>query len=256
MHAQGFIGIHGLASKPLTEMKQTRYGHGGGLGLEILSNPLNARNGEIPKVQFHLGGGGYYLYTGGRRFEALLDSPQTGMADITAGNHVFALQVIGRVSTIQGRVGAYADVFGGARFLATNQTISPRIKSSEYEDETSEGKQFAVPATYGLGAGLLFRITNNIFLDMGAAYTWGTKAKYVVMKDVYQEGNEIRYPTQRTTTDKLLFRAGIAFRLNFEDCGGGYEGNDYHYDGGTYHTPRTEPKKPNVIRKNPPKVDY
>jgi opacity protein-like surface antigen len=265
IHAQGFIGIHGLASMPLTEMKQARYGNGGGLGIEFLSNPLNARNGVTPKVQFHVGLGGYYLLAGMKRYELMLDSPQTGKADVRASNNVFALQVIGRASTMVNKyIGAYGDVFGGARFLNTTQVISPQTKSSDYEDETSSPMQNSIPATYGLGAGLLFRLTDHIFLDLGTAYTWGTRAKYIAMKDVYQEGNEIRYPTHKTTTDKLLFRAGVSFRLNFADsddcdcdCGDSKSsGSGYYYDKKTENTPapKSEPRKQNLLKKN--KTDY
>jgi hypothetical protein len=101
-------------------------------------------------------------------------------------------------------------------------------------------------------------MTDNIYLDMGAAYTWGTKARYITMHDVRQEGNEIIYPTRRSTTDMLLFRVGVTFKVDFEDCGGDndnrYESNDTRYD----YTPSPAPKnkKPNQLKKNPPKVDY
>lgn len=253
--AQGMIGIHGLASLPLTELKQNRYGKGGGVGFEVLSNPLN---GQDRKVDFRLGGGFYYLYTGGKNYELMLDSPQTGMADVAARNNVFALQVVGRFTTpVNHNITAYGDIFGGMRIMNTGQTITPKIKKSDYEDETTTKIQTAFPATYGLGAGFLFRMTDNIYLDMGAAYTWGTKARYIAMRDVYKEGNEIMYPTRRSSTDMLLFRVGVTFKIDFDDCGD----NDYGYESGnnSYHyTPRNSdgPKKPNLLKKNPPKVDY
>ncbi len=249
--AQMLVDLHAHSALPMQQFKQNGFNTGWGFGFGIMSTPLNGRTIEGPKfVQLHAGGSMSFTSFGRKKYELELAAPQSGMADVKVSNIDFILTPTVRAVFGKGVVQPYVDAFGGLHFLSATQTVTPQkyTFNSEYEKETQTNLTNAVTYFAGVSAGMLFKLSESVYVNTGVSYGWGGKGNILPLKNIERNGNELTYNFTKSHTDMLLIKLGFTFKA---------EPNSDHSSESNYNSsPNTDTRsrprgKSNEIRKNP-----
>ena len=250
-HAQMLVDVYGQGALPVFQLKDKGYNNGLGFGFGIMSNPLFNRKIETPAfVNIHAGGSFAFTAFGMKKYELELAEPQSGMADVKVSNINFALTPTIRAVFGNGKVQPYVDAFGGLQFFNASQTIAPQNYSanSGYEKETQTNLANYTTYFAGLSAGVLFKLSESVFVNTGLSYGWGGNANLLPLKNIEQNGNELNYTFTKSQTNMLLIKFGFTFKAERSDDD---DYNDNHNYSPNNNNSQPSRGKSNEIRKNP-----
>ena len=138
--------------------------------------------------------------------------------NLSRTNSIANLHVLIKFSPFMGPIRPYVEgIFGGNYLFTTSEVKSenstePIASSTNFDDFTW---------SYGGGAGLLFRLTENLgdvsslFLDLKVRYMYGTSAEYLTENSVFINslGDTIFTP-QKSKTDLVTFHIGVVAYFN------------------------------------------
>lgn len=133
--------------------------------------------------------------------------------NLTRTNSIANLHALFKISPFMGSIRPYVEgIFGGNYLFTTSEvksenSIQQIASSTNFDDFTW---------SYGGGAGILFKLTENLervstlFLDLKVRYVYGSEAEYLTEKSVFVNnlGDTIFNP-QKSKSDLVTFHIGI-----------------------------------------------
>ncbi len=138
--------------------------------------------------------------------------------NLTRTNSIANLHALFKITPFMGSIRPYIEgIFGGNYLFTTsevkNENGNQQIASSTNFDDFTW--------SYGGGAGLLFKLSENLgnvsalFLDLKVRYMYGTEAEYLTEKSVFVNnlGDTIFNP-QKSKTDLITFHVGVVAYFN------------------------------------------
>ena len=202
----GFFGMHGSSV-------QSPYRSWGG-GMSMLSGTLT--NDVFPfRAQL---GGGYYVAGAGNNSVTNASRDETStvsFSNMQVG--VFGLARFTGKSETARRV-PYVDLFGGVQNNSSSMSTHYGPKN-HHHDCTSESLNSSTGFSAGAGAGVLFRLSNSTFLDVGLQWqSSAANGKFVNMKSIVNSGDGISYQTQKIPAGMLMLKIGLQIRTNNDGC--------------------------------------
>lgn len=176
-----------------------------GGGANFLSRPLETPPALSFPLKLQLGGGYFIAGAGSKKLE--LNS--NGSESVTFSNSHIGMYGLSRLSVQPGKArrSVYIDFLAGIR--CSNATRY-QVKDGDSHDETLHAFTGFLG---GAGAGLLFRMNDHVFLDVGLQ--WQSTApggKFVVMNTVKNSGDGVSYQWQKAPAHVLMFKVAIQFR--------------------------------------------
>lgn len=138
--------------------------------------------------------------------------------NLSRTNSIANLHVLFKIAPFMGTIRPYVEgIFGGNYLFTTSEVKSENsvqqiASTTNYDDITW---------SYGAGAGLLFKLSENtgdvttLFLDLKVRYMYGTEAEYLTEKSVFVNnlGDTIFNP-QKSKTDLVTFHVGVIAYFN------------------------------------------
>lgn len=168
---------------------------------------------------FMLGGEfGFYQYGSTTSQRPVSGPGPTRSCDATTANRIFTGGLFVRLQSNVGWFRPYIQGHVGGTMLWTETTVedpwSPGRERSSI-DNLRDGAY-----AYGGGAGVRFQIVHagpetegvDVFVEAGARYTFGGKAKYYQEGDI-DPGGAVRYRYAESETDLLTVALGVAVRF-------------------------------------------
>ncbi|MHB8931674.1 MAG: hypothetical protein ACYC5R_13845 [Melioribacteraceae bacterium] len=138
--------------------------------------------------------------------------------NLTRTNSIANLHALFKITPFMGSIRPYIEgIFGGNYLFTTsevkNENGNQQIASSTNFDDFTW--------SYGGGAGLLFKLSENLgnvstlFLDLKVRYMYGTEAEYLTENSVFVNnlGDTIFNP-QKSKTDLITFHVGVVAYFN------------------------------------------
>lgn len=209
----GFFGAF-----PQNELKDAKYDNGYGFQMGLYTKPFSMGNLNSP-LSFQLGMRMDFADMKDKEFNVILSTPVPDNGALLVQNTMYGFFGVVRMSYAPGRVMPYADFLVGHRNYHTKQSISalnpdlnPDYESTSYSNKVVWTKKPHI----GFGAGLMYKINDNLNLDLGATYTMGNQGFVMPLQDVVQEENEVFYNYKTVNTDILLIKASLIIRLKRE----------------------------------------
>lgn len=115
-----------------------------------------------------------------------------------------------RFSPFDGGFRPYFDVFAGWRTYTTDTEISYEQNDGSVISTTEEFSRDGTNS-YGYGAGILFAVSRNIFIDTKLQILRGGEVRYVDQSSLEIDTNaEIDYQIRITETDMIIPQVGIS----------------------------------------------
>ncbi|HTF04624.1 MAG TPA: hypothetical protein VK826_11390 [Bacteroidia bacterium] len=198
----GFFGIQGSAP-------QSVYRNWGG-GMSVLSGMLSAETLPFNTQfggQYHIAGAGHRSidHETGRLSFSNTQIGVSGMARFTGKS-----QTSRRVP--------YLDLSGGIQNNASSMIVHT-TQANNHDHCTTQSLYSSTGLTGGAGAGILFRLSNSILLDVGLQWQSSTvTGKFVDMKSVVNTSEGISYTTPSVPRGMLLLRIGLYIHTNNDGC--------------------------------------
>jgi hypothetical protein len=138
--------------------------------------------------------------------------------NLTRTNSIANLHALFKITPFMGSIRPYVEGIFGGNYLFTmsevkNENGNQQIASSTNFDDFTW--------SYGGGAGLLFKLTENmekvtgLFLDLKVRYMYGTEAEYLTENSVFVNnlGDTIFSP-QKSKIDLITFHIGVVAYFN------------------------------------------
>lgn len=268
------VGFH--AALPQNELKKAEYDNGGGFQLGYFTRGLSLSKESAYSIR-----GGFEMdfdWMNRKKFDVLLNTPVPDHGNLEVYNSSFGFYMVLRNQFEAGKVSYYGDLVFGGRNYTTSQSITAKnpFLNPQYESSsTAPDVVVTNKPQAGFGGGVLFKLTGNVYTDLGFTYCMGPEGLVQPLKDVTQEGNEIHYNPKKVDTDILLIKASITFLIRKPEYQSptyqtpnqspSYETQEIRRNNPpprnpTPHQPTPEPKKPLEIKPNTPapkkKIDY
>ncbi len=216
--AQVWMGIYGIRSNTLGSVGPDV---GGGFAMSFLSkgSKLGAEKSTLP---FEIQYGANFLWSGlgNRTFNNVpLLAPQVGLAQVTLSNSFFGINVMGRISMPNKSIFIpYADVFGGYRGMYSNININPYYHSYGYKNNSDQTLARVKGLNYGLGGGIMTKLSERVRLDIGVSYTQSFGGgQYVDLSSAYSDASGINLNMKSAPNGIVMFNFGLMFYI--EDDG-------------------------------------
>lgn len=206
------IGMHGAF--PQKGLKKAEYDKGAGLHMGLITRGMTFKS--QPAYSLH---GGFFMdfdWMDRREFDVMLNTPVPDHGRLEVYNSSFGFFGVLRNQFQMGNTSLYGDLVFGGRSYTTSQTITAKnpFLNPEYESTTySPDVVLTSKPQVGFGAGLLFKINGNLYGDMGFTYCSGPEGLVQPLKDISQEGNEIRYNPKMADTDILLIKGTLVLLI-------------------------------------------
>lgn len=137
-------------------------------------------------------------------------------ARVQTTNNLAQVHAMIRLQPISGKVRPYVDALYGFKYLWTQTSLV----DYQYDEEIiGSTNQDDVTASYGLGAGVDFRIWDGlmgdnhrpgqVYLTVGARYLLSGEAEYLRRGDIEREPGSISFNTTRSRVDIVQPRFGV-----------------------------------------------
>lgn len=222
--AQSIFEINGNSPLSLNSPKLIT---GGGAGFGFYTPPINIIEARRKKLGSNnpsplcLRFGGYFYFdgVGQKTFKEIPLLNGTGNASVNFSNSLTGINFSAKLSSslINGRIIPYAEGFTGLRYFSSGMTITP-------DDDDENPNSITISKTSGINfgatGGLLFRITDEFYIDTGVMWTHSeVPGEYVDVKSLQQIGNNIGYKSAKLPNDFLVFKLGVTGYIT--DFGGG-----------------------------------
>lgn len=212
--AQPYLGIHFVGSKAQNTFCDSAYRNGYGFSMEFFSNNL-LRNTPQRAVGLRFGLGWDIQWAGHHSESVILNTPNSDPGKEKFSNTHLGLTASARLTFMPySRLTPYIDGHVGLRGFYTNQILTMDDPSPEYESSTSNSILSTGTQRYGGSVGLMYRLTNNIYLDTRVTYSKGTAGNWINLNNINYENGVANYDRTRTTTDLLIYHVGFNFRFN------------------------------------------
>ncbi len=262
LNAQSYwaIGAHGAF--PQNNLKKTGYSNGGGIHFSAMNKlrPIN----KVGIYNYQFGLFSDFSWLGHRNFGVMINTPVPDNGKVRINNTSASIYSVLRNAWDFDKYMLYADLVFGFRSYYTQQTITaenPELNPDYQSVTTYNDVVFNNRFHKGIAGGFLYRLNPNLYADFGFTYSLGAKGLVQPLKDIYQEGNELRYKPTSSNTDILLIKAGIVFKFNNNGSSGNgqpssnYGQDDYNTNTRTRTTttgprPTPAPKKQIEIKPN------
>ncbi|MCF8266680.1 MAG: hypothetical protein K9I69_01270 [Ignavibacteriales bacterium] len=139
--------------------------------------------------------------------------------DVSRKNSMLNFQLLTRLSPFSGTVRPYLDVFGGGAYIYTSTSVDSEVDDRDVF-ESNNFDDFAW--TYGYGAGLLFRVAENLgdvrrlFVDLRVRSNYSSEAEYLKEGAVIinSANGNVSYNVSTSKLDYLSFHIGVYAALN------------------------------------------
>lgn len=234
-NAQSVVEINGTAPLSLNSAKLIS---GGGAGFGFYTPPIDIIEARRRTIKSNnpsplcLRFGGYFYFdgVGQRTFKGIPLLSGTGNANVNFSNSLTGINFSAKLSSslINGRIIPYAEGFTGLRYFSSSMTITPDDK-----DEKSNSITISKTSGINFGAtgGLLFRITDEFYIDTGVMWTHSeVPGEYVDVRSLQQIGNNIGYRAEKLPNDFLVFKLGVTGYID-DFSGGNGDGWSNFLDG-------------------------
>ena len=176
---------------------------------------------RIPDSAVHVGAAfAYHVYGWQTRWEPLSWTIPDVMVKVSTTNAMARSHALLRVQPRIGPARPYIEGLIGLQHLTTD-TRAYDDSSWEHDSIASTNQIRSTVFSYGLGGGLLLNLSRNksspeksafaVNLEVGVRYIRGGSAYYMTPGDIQLEGNGITYYINRSRTDILMPKIGIAF---------------------------------------------
>jgi hypothetical protein len=207
LSAQPNFDFYALHSSDQT----TRAFNAWGGGMNMLYNAMEFKALKSLPLTLQIGGGYYIAAAGSKRIE--LNSGVTEV--LTFNNSHMGLYGMTRFSPAPGsaRRTVYIDFLAGMRY--SNATLC-HVKGDEDNDTTLNSFNGFMG---GAGAGILFRINDHVFMDVGVQWQAAAPGgKFVAMNTVRNTGDGVSYQMQKVPANLLVFKIGFHFNARNMRC--------------------------------------
>lgn len=253
-NAQSYWTFGGHGAFPQNELKKAGYDNGGGIHLGIMGRMRPATSTGIYNFQWGVFSDVSWL--GHKDFGVMINTPVPDNAKVRINNYSLSFYGVLRNAWDFDKYMIYGDLIFGPRGYFTKQTITaenPNL-NPDYESVTTyDDVVYTTRFQRGIAAGFLYKLHPNVYADFGFTYATGPKGLVQPLKDVFQEGNEIRYNPMRSETDILLIRAGFVFKIQINSSGYNYN-SEPNYDNYNSNTrTRTTTTRPSSSTPKPAK---
>lgn len=207
------FGFH--AALPQNGLKKANYDDGGGFHMGWITRGLSF-NKNSP-YSLHSGFVMDFDWLDRREFDVQLNTPVPDMGRVEIYNSSFGFFGVLRNQFDYGRAGFYGDLLFGGRSYTTTQQITAKnpLLNPDYESTTTFPDVVVTSKTqFGFGGGMLYKLGRSVYADLGFTYCMGPEGLVQPLRDIQQEGNEIRYAPRKAVTDILLIRGSLVFKLH------------------------------------------
>jgi len=219
-NAQSYWTFGGHGAFPQNELKKSGYDNGGGVHLGIMGRMRPATSTGIYNFQWGVFTDASWLSH--KNFGVMINTPVPDNGKVRINNYSLSFYGVLRNAWDFDKYMLYADFVFGPRGYFTNQTITAENPNLNPDYESLTTNRDVVHTTRfqkGIAAGFLYKLSPHVYADFGFTYAMGPKGLVQPLKDVFQEGNEIRYKPKRADTDILLIRAGFVFKIQLNSSG-------------------------------------
>lgn len=234
----GYSSLYLGITSPVSFSKSTNTFAGSGIELGTLSRPITIIKGskisyfmptKPPALALQFGGTLTVASFGWKNFKNIpLLSPENGKASVNISNSYVSLNVSSRLSTsiAKGKVLPYIEGFVGYRYTSSSMNIKPNNINLRNTDTTLA---FMSGWHYGINCGARFKISDDIFIDIGASYSHSeSPGKMIDLRSIQHIGNGLTMNSIKSPQDYILFKIGLcAYMTNTNNSG------SHHY---RYHS--------------------
>jgi hypothetical protein len=251
---QSFLSFGAFGAYPQNDFKKAPYKSGYGGSVYWVSRHF-AVSGPY---NFQYGFYGDWCKLGHRDFSVTLNTPVPDNGKLRVRNESLGFYGVLRNSYDLGKYQPYADLVFGPRVFNTVQIVTPENpdRNPDYEKKTtSDHVVFTSRFHYGVAGGTLIQLAEKAWLDVGFTYTLGNAGIVQPLRDLTQEGNELRYKYTKVKTDFLLIRLGFVFEItpvnSHSEEPSELDQNYYYNSEGRSIPSPSSGKKKNEIKPNP-----
>jgi hypothetical protein len=152
----------------------------------------------------------------------MINTPVPDNAKVRINNYSLSFYGVLRNAWDFDKYMLYADFVFGPRGYFTTQTITaenPNLNPDYESVTTNSDVVYTTRFQKGIAAGWLYKLSPHVYADFGFTYALGPKGLVQPLKDLSQDGNEIKYKPKRSDTDILLIRAGFVFKFELSSSG-------------------------------------
>lgn len=195
---------------PINEMQDYNFGTAYGGSFYGLYNMTP----NLGLAQFHIGGRFRLGLTEARRNEVELSNPANALADRLIYNTLADLDLVLRANWAPGyRFQPYAEFFIGGRFTGTEETIRLRRTPAGYDKRNSENIVQGANLKIGTTSGLLIKLKQHIFLDMGISYVTSGRTRFSDLDSRDLLDPNYNYASVRQPAHSIDLHIGFHFTL-------------------------------------------
>ena len=215
--AQWKFTLFGVQSNPLFNMKHQGYLSGAGLG-------AGAYYMISPETLFSLDlGGSIYGSSSGSRSG---DSP---IGNYTVSNGFTAAVLEGRVLMNLKKWSPYIEMHYGS--VGYNTTEEVQMVSEQLLQVTT--------TNVGAGIGVLYKVADNFYFDLGVAFNSGSPADFLDLHSFTSQDQVIDYNINNANSNMLIIKLGLAFSVDFSSWTNNSGGLSTYYSSSSYYVPQS-----------------
>ncbi len=203
-HGQANVGGYFTIALPQGEFDEAVESNGYGLtGHALFSVP-----GSPVAVGASFGGAIYGRET--RREPFSMTIPDVTV-EVETNNYILLGHLVLRIQPPAGPFRPYAEGVLGFHYLFTQTTIESREEDIASDTNFDDGV-----FSYGGGGGIMFQVYDgaaanpvNVYIDVGARYLKGGKARYLKEGSIRREDGVVLYDVEESKTDLLAINIGV-----------------------------------------------
>ncbi|MDI1354145.1 MAG: hypothetical protein PSX36_04460 [bacterium] len=191
---------------------------GGGAGFGVFAKPFTLEQfSPVTKLQLRFGADFYCLQNLHKNLGTVpLVAPQTGDAKVKINQNNYGFNVVARflISTDNGKLTPYLDVFTGLRGYSSNLIITPIQYQSGYESSSSTNLSSTAHWNYGATIGLMYSLNSWAIINTGIMYaTTNQFGEMVNVSTAKVEGGTVITENQSTPKNAIVFKVGFTFLI-------------------------------------------
>lgn len=216
LFSQGLAEISIISPVSVNDTGRTYYGGGFDLGfytgpINIIAAPRRSNGYEAPsRLCIRFGTKVYFAQMDNKRFkEVPMLFPNGANADVNFRSYYAGIDLTMRATSSidRGRIVPYVDLSMGYRGISSYMTVQPKLDGINSTDSTLAGSN---GIELGLGAGALFRLDDDVYLNVGVAWrTSQVPGSYLDFRHVQRSGNNIEYYSRPQVNDFLILKVGV-----------------------------------------------
>lgn len=209
-----YFGANYTFLQPISEFADGGFNYGNGVTFDVFYD----LSPNQTKVAFHSG-----LHIGaiigkGKKDKITLADPAEAAAKTYLYNAIFDVKLLGRVILFpQVKWSPYVEGFGGLRTSAGHERINLIGTHLGYEDVTSEQVVSNVNWVFGGAAGILFRLSSRVDLDLRASFDHSPKLEYINMDSYEKIEENLIYDFSKTSGTDYTLHIGFRVKIGCDN---------------------------------------